>query len=80
MMSQDEAKGWSGNYDDLPGGLGHGHHQMAEGVVAFEAVPAWDVAMSEEIDVILDRLRNGVPRLHREVDELLTRVHRPGSL
>jgi hypothetical protein len=82
MMSQGYPTEWSGKYDDLPAGSGQGHRQMAEGVAALEGMPAsvQDAAMSEEIDFILDRLRSGVPQLHREMDELLTRVHRPGGL
>jgi hypothetical protein len=81
-MSKDNATGWSGSYDDLPGASGRGHHQMAEGIVVFEGAPvsARDATMSNEIDAILHRLRSGVPELHREMDDLLTRVHRPGGL
>jgi hypothetical protein len=82
MVSQGYPTEWSGNYDDLPAGSGQGHHQMAEGVAAFEGAPAsvQDAAMSEEMDFILDRLRSGVPQLHREMDEFLAHVHRPGGL
>jgi hypothetical protein len=80
-MSEDKRGGQSGNYvfptsDDLP----RGAHQLAEGMVMFDLRPpsAEDVAMSAEIDEIHDRLARDIPKLQRDMNELLDRVRRPG--
>nr|WP_294513004.1 hypothetical protein [uncultured Rhodopila sp.] len=36
--------------------------------------------MLREIDAIQERLRVGIPQLHREMDALLARVRTPGTL
>jgi hypothetical protein len=36
--------------------------------------------MLREIDFIQERLRIGIPQIHREMDALLARIRTPGSL
>jgi hypothetical protein len=57
-----------------------GVSQFAEGMVMFDLRPASadEVAMSVQIDEIHDQLARDLPKLRREMDELLIRVRRPG--
>lgn len=80
-MPEDKRGGRSGNYpfptsDDLP----RGAYQLAEGMVMFDLRPASaeEVAMSAEIDEIHDQLARDIPKLQRDMNELLDRVRRPG--
>jgi hypothetical protein len=52
---------------------------LAEGVAPCEPrqTSNEDTALSLEIDAILDRLQNGIPELHREMDDVLARIRRP---
>lgn len=56
--------------------------QMAESASAFVRRSSSDAEadMLREIDAIQERLRVGIPQLHREMDALLARVRTPGSL
>ena len=57
-----------------------GASQLAEGMVMFDLRPAStdEVAMSVQIDAIHDQLARDIPKLQREMDDLLIRVRRPG--
>nr|WP_294550475.1 hypothetical protein [uncultured Rhodopila sp.] len=56
--------------------------RMAETAPAFVLRPSSgaEADMLREIDAIQERLRVGIPQLHREMDILLGRIHTPGSL
>ena len=59
-----------------------GRYQVAESASAFVLRPSSDAEadMLREIDAIQERLRVGIPQLHRDIDALLARVRTPGSL
>ncbi len=56
--------------------------QFGESMVTFDLRPssAIEADMLREIDAIQERLRTGIPQLHREMGALLARVQTPGSL
>nr|WP_294519978.1 hypothetical protein [uncultured Rhodopila sp.] len=56
--------------------------RLAESASAFILRPSSDAEadMLREIDAIQERLRIGIPQLHREMDALLARVRTPGSM
>jgi hypothetical protein len=58
-----------------------GRYQVAETAATFVMRPCSDAEadMLREIDAIQERLRVGIPQLHRELDALLARVRTPGS-
>jgi hypothetical protein len=58
-----------------------GRHGVAETAATFVMRPCSDAEadMLREIDAIQERLRVGIPQLHRELDALLARVRTPGS-
>ena len=62
--------------DANPGGCG-----LAESAT-FVLRPSSDAEadMLREIDSIQERLRVGIPQLHRDMDTLLARIRTPGSL
>ena len=56
-----------------------GGRGFAESVAVLEPPPALaDTGVFQELDAIFGRLRTGVPRLHRDMDELLARIRTPG--
>jgi hypothetical protein len=57
-------------------------HGVAERATTFVLRPSSvsEADMLREIDAIQERLRVGIPQLHREMDALLARVRTPGSL
>jgi hypothetical protein len=66
---------------DLPIGEVAGMPGARDPVAAFVMRPSSDAEadMLREIDAIQERLRVGIPQLHRELDTLLARVRTPGS-
>ncbi len=62
-------------------GMGHGIRPtgVAEAPVPYDPGMATieESAMTQEIDAILARLHDGIPRLHQEMDDLLARMGRP---
>jgi hypothetical protein len=52
---------------------------LSESVAAYDPGTSSlaDAALKIEIDAILQRLRIGMPTLHREMDELLVRLREP---
>jgi hypothetical protein len=81
MMADHRIAGRSGS-DQFPiGDHGHqGSHQLSEGVAMYDLRPPSDddTTLSVEIDRIQDRLARDIPKLQREMDQLLIRVRRPG--
>lgn len=55
---------------------------LAEAPATFDLRPSSpaEADMVREIEAIQARLRQGIPRLHREVDDLLARINISGSL
>ena len=59
-----------------------GRYQVADSASTFVHRSSSDAEadMLREIDAIQERLRVGIPQLHREMDALLSRVRTPGTL
>jgi len=81
MVKGDANVRWDGMDYPISEDAGAGRHQMAESAAPFILRPSSDAEadMLREIDAIQDRLRVGIPQLHREMDALLARIRTPGT-
>ena len=79
-MPEDQAHLWGHQEFPVAEYAPRGASQLAEGMVMFDLRPASadEVAMSVQIDEIHDQLARDIPKLQREMDELLIRLRRPG--